>query len=152
MVTTTTDRQIYLRDREVGRLFDGVFVRWAKPFHFFDGIAHRNRQVPERGWAFHVEVLAQVSDAEILAVIFRRTLFVAEYKRAFAGSIPFSSPYGQQCLIPLGLWQRIENVPLNVGVGIIANLARRRDLWRPVPADWTVEGWQERLLPLREEP
>jgi len=152
MVTTTADRRIYLRDREVGRLFDGVFVRWAKPFHFFDGLAKKNRQMPHKGWAYHFEVLSQLDDAEFLAVTYRSDLFVAEFKQAFGKGIPFSSQYGQQLLIPLTAWQRIQPVPPNASIEVIASLARRGDLCRPVPADWTVEGWQERLLPLEEEP
>ena len=152
MVTTTTDRRIYLRDKEVGRLFGGVFVRWARASHFFDGIAFKNRQVPQKGWAYHLEVLAQLGDAEFLAVAYQDDLFVAEFQQAFVRGIPFSGRGGRQLLILLAVWSRIRPVPLNAGVEVIADLARRRDLWRPVPEDWKVEGWQPRLLPQEEEP
>jgi hypothetical protein len=152
MPTTTSDRPVYVRDKQVGEIFDGVFVRWLRPSHFFDGPRHGNRQLREKGFGYHVEALAQADGVEILAALLRHDLFVVEFKQGFNDGIPFSGQGGLQLLIPLRAWQRIENVPPNVSLADIARLARRRDLWRPVPIDWTVEGWQPRLLPLRDGP
>jgi len=92
-----SDTVIYLRERPVMRVTNGVAIRRAKPSEML------RRPL---GWAFHCEVLAQLEAAQVchLRVECDGHVYTVPWSTFCALSAPLDRGQGRQRLLPLSYW------------------------------------------------